>query len=146
MSKRAVRGQEKGAKPAPETPRPRNRQKTSEDLEAAVLRVTSSGLKLSITAVAAEVGVTPGLIHNTYPDIAEQIRKRVGKSTRQQRDEKAADLAEVKTQLRGLRQQLEVANADIARLASINETLRSELATQKAIASGKVAVLPRQRE
>jgi AcrR family transcriptional regulator len=134
------------AKPAPETPRPRSRQKTSEELEAAVLRVTSSGLKLSITAVAAEVGVTPGLIHNTYPDIAERIRAKIGKSTRQQRDEKAADLAEAKAQLRGLREQLEAANADIAKLASINETLRSELATQKAIASGKVAVLPHQGE
>lgn len=136
----------KGTKPAPETPRTRSRQKTSEDLKAAMLRVTSRGLKLSISAVAAEAGVTPGLIHNSYPDIAEEIRGRIGRTTRQQRNEKAVELVTAKARLRELRAQLDAAHADIARLASMNETLRNEVAIQKAIASGKVAVLPPQRE
>ena len=30
--------------------------------------------KISISAVARKAGVTPALIHNTYPDVAERIR------------------------------------------------------------------------
>jgi hypothetical protein len=145
MREYAARGT-KGAKPAAETPRKRSRQKTSEDLKVAMLRVKSKGLKLSISAVAAEAGVTPGLVHNSYPDIAEEIRGKIGRATRQQRNEKAVELATAKARLRELRTQLDAAHADIARLASINETLRDEVASQKAIASGKVAVLPSHRE
>ena len=35
--------------------------------------------KLSIS-VARAAGVTPGLIHNTYPAVAERIRNLMGKS------------------------------------------------------------------
>ncbi len=55
------------------TPRPRNRERTREELQLAILRIRDKGLKLSISAVASEAGVTAGLIHNTYPDIAEKI-------------------------------------------------------------------------
>jgi len=123
-------------------PRRRSREKTREELQLAMLRVKNKGLKLSISAVATEAGVSAGLIHNTYPDIAEKIRAQVGRATRQQRDAKAAELTEARAQLKTLRAERDAALADIARLASINETLRQEVATLRAAASGKVVVLP----
>jgi AcrR family transcriptional regulator len=122
--------------------RRRSREKTREELQLAMLRVKNKGLKLSISAVAAEAGVSAGLIHNTYPDIAEEIREKIGRATRQQRDAKAADLKEARAKLKALREELDAAVADVARLASINETLRHEVATLRAATSGKVVVLP----
>ncbi|WP_240531332.1 TetR family transcriptional regulator [Variovorax boronicumulans] len=95
---------------------------------------------MSIAAVAAEAGVTPALIHNTYPDIAEAIRTEAGRSTRRQLDAKAAELAKVGASLRELRRQLHEANADIAKLASINESLRQEAALLRDGAKGHAAI------
>lgn len=122
--------------------RRRSREKTREDLQLAMLRVKNKGLKLSISAVAAEAGVSAGLIHNTYPDVAEEIRGKIGRATRQQRDAKAAHLKEAIAKLKSLREDLDAAMADVARLASINETLRQEVAMLRAAASGKVLVMP----
>ncbi|WP_175804303.1 TetR family transcriptional regulator [Burkholderia cenocepacia] len=123
-------------------PRRRSRAKTREELRLAMLRVKNKGLKLSISAVAIEAGVSAGLVHNTYPDIAEEIRAQVGRGTRQQRDAKAAEVKKVREQLKILRAERDAALGDIARLASINETLRQEVATLQAAASRKIVVLP----
>ena len=64
------------------------------------------------------LGVSAGLIHNTYPDIAEEIRAQVGRDWRQQRDDRAAELSEAKAQRKVLRAELDVALADAAKLAS----------------------------
>jgi AcrR family transcriptional regulator len=125
--------------------RPRNRDKTKEELQFAVLRVKNKGLKMSISAVAAEAGVSPSLIHNTYPDLAEDIRALIGRSTRQQRDTKAAELAEARAELKELREQLKAAQSDIATLASINETLRDEVTSLQAQVAGKVFVMPNRK-
>lgn len=130
------------AVPTATLPRPRSREKTREALQLAMLRVKNKGLKLTISAVAVEAGVSAGLIHNTYPDIAEEIREKIGRATRQQRDAKAADLKEAKAKLKALREELDIVMTDVARLASINETLRQEVTTLRAAASGKVVVLP----
>lgn len=122
--------------------RRRSREKTREELRLAILRVKNKGLKVSISAVATEAGVSAGLIHNTYPDIAEEIRAHVGRATRQQSNAKAAELTSARAQLRAMRAELDAALADVARLASINETLRQEVATLQVAASGKVIVLP----
>ncbi|MBF5008761.1 TetR family transcriptional regulator [Burkholderia pseudomultivorans] len=121
-------------------PRRRSRVKTREELQLAMLRVKNKGLKLSISAVATEAGVSAGLIHNTYPDIAEEIRAQVGRGTRQQRDTKAAEVKKVRAQLKILRAERDAALADVARLASINETLRQEVAKLQAVTVGKVIV------
>lgn len=126
----------------PSANKPRNRENTKEELELAILRVKNKGLKLSISAVAAEAGVTPGLIHNTYPDIAEAIRAKVGRGIRQQRDDKAVELAEEKKRLREVSNERDAALADLAKLASINESLRTELATLRASASANVVIHP----
>jgi len=74
--------------------------------------------------------------------MAEEIREKMGRASRQQRDAKAADLKAARAQLKELRADLNTAEADVARLASINETLRQEVATLRAAASGRVVVLP----
>ena len=121
--------------------RRRSRGNTREELLLAMLRVKSKGLKLSISAVATEAGVSAGLVHNTYPDIAEEIRAQVGRGTRQQCDANAAEVKKVRGQLKILRAERDAALADVARLASINETLRQEVATLQAAASGKTFCL-----
>ena len=123
-------------------PRPRDRAKTEIALQLAIERIKNSGLKLSIAAVATEVGVTPSLIHNTYPDIAEEVREQTGRTVRQQRDAKTAELAKVRATLKEVRKDLRAANADLDKLVSINETLRDEIARLKAQSTGKVRVMP----
>lgn len=122
--------------------RQRSRDRTKEELELAMLRVKNKGKKLTISAVASEAGVTPGLIHNTYPDIAEEIRAKVGKATRQQRDETIAELSTARKRIKELRTELDAALSDIQRLASTNETLRQEVAKLRSVGSGKVVILP----
>lgn len=121
--------------PVSEKTRHRNREKTRDVLQFAMLRVKNKGNKLSISAVALEAGVTPGLIHNTYPDIAEAIRAQVGKATRQQRDDKIAELSRERERNKELRAELNAALKDIQRLASTNETLRQEVAILRSAAS-----------
>lgn len=126
----------------PSPPKPRSRKKTGEELKLAMLRVENKGLKLSISAVATEAGVTPGLIHNTYPDIAEAIRAKVGRGIRQLRDDKAAELADAKKRLREISNERDAALADLAKIASIAEALRTELAILRASATANVVILP----
>ena len=123
-------------------PRSRDRAKTEIALQLAIERINNSGSKLSIAAVAAEVGVTPGLIHNTYPDIADEVRKQTGRTVRQQRDAKIAELAKVRATLKEIRKELRAAHGDLDKLVSINETLRAEITRLKAQATGKVHVMP----
>ena len=123
--------------------RQRSRDRTKEVLQLAMLRVKNKGKKLTISAVASEAGVTPGLIHNTYPDIAEEIRAKVGKATRQQRDETIAELSTARKRIKELRTELDAALSDIKRLASTNETLRQEVVKLRSVGSGKVVILPK---
>ena len=88
---------------SPKAKRSRDRDQTKQELQYAILRVKNKGLKLSISAVAREAGVVPGLIHNTYPDIAEAIRAKIGRTTRQQRDVTAAELAKARETIKDLR-------------------------------------------
>ena len=66
-------------------PKARSRKKTVDEIQRAIVQLQADQGKLSISAVAKLAEVTPGLIHNTYPDLAEKIRGLVGKATRAQR-------------------------------------------------------------
>jgi hypothetical protein len=90
-------------------------------------------------SVAEEAKVHPSLINKRYPDFAEQVREIMGKTVRQQRNEKACLLVTEREKNRKLRELVDSHLEEITRLASVNETLRAELALQKAIAEGKVA-------
>jgi len=123
-----------------------NRKQTIDGIQQAIEQLQASQGKLSISAVANMAGVTPALIHNTYPDLAEKIRGLVGKATRTQRDAKHSALVREREINRTLRQELVETRATIAKLASVNQTLLKEMAVLKGIATGKVVSILRARE
>jgi len=106
-------------------------------LKEAFQRLLLTGETVTITAVAKEVGVTPGLIHNKYADVAEKIRKQAGKASRDQRDDKHRQLVEAKETIRELRQANGALLAEVRILASKNEALRRQLAEALAVAGSK---------
>ncbi|HBO5718977.1 TPA: TetR family transcriptional regulator [Pseudomonas aeruginosa] len=120
----------------------RSRSKTLAALNKVVDDLIAGDEKLSITSVARAAGVTPGLIHNTYPSIAERIRNIVGKSVRAQRDSKHQALMSEKEKNRVLRAENDQLLAEVARLASVNQRLIFEMIQLKAVANGKVTALP----
>ncbi|MBP4052197.1 hypothetical protein J9978_22265 [Chromobacterium violaceum] len=127
-------------------PRKRDRERTLSELKLALLRLQEAGKKITLQAVAEEAKVSPSLLNNRYPDFAEQVRAIMGKTVRQQRNEKADLLAKEKEKNRKLREQVDSQLVEITRLASVNESLRAELALQKAIAEGKIARGPFRRK
>ena len=120
-------------------PRQRDREKTLFQMRLAMNRLQKREGKVTISAVAKEAGVTPALIHNRYPDFAEEVRKVVGKTTRAQRDQKHDLLITEREKNKLLREQVAELMTDLRNLASENEALRAELALQQAIATGNVA-------
>lgn len=119
----------------------RSRRETEKRLTTALDQIRALGGKVSISAVAKAADVTPALIHNTYPDIAERIRGVIGKSTRLQRDAKHEALAKERERNRALRAEVERLRLDVARLASINLTLLAKLAVVEETSKGKVVAL-----
>lgn len=82
--------------------------------------------------MAREAGVSPALIHNHYPAIADAIRLEQGRDSRAQRNAKQKELKQEREKGRKLRRELVELRADVARLASINEVLLSENETFQA--------------
>lgn len=82
--------------------------------------------KVSISAVAREVGISAALIHNHYPTAAEAIRDAQGRSSRMQRDMKQDDLVIERGKSADHRREIKELRAQIAQLASINEVLYIE--------------------
>lgn len=119
-------------------PRQRDREKTLFQMRLAMNRLQKRDVRVSIAAVAKEAGVTPALIHNRYPDFAEEVRNVIGKTTRAQRDQKHGLLIAEREKNRLLREQIAELMTDLRNLASENEALRAELVLQQAIATGSV--------
>ena len=119
----------------------RSRSKTLDALDKVIDGLVAGNEKLSIASVARAAGVTPGLIHNTYPAVAEKIRTLMGKSVRAQRDSKHQALMSEKEKNRALRAENDQLLAELARIASVNQRLLFEMAELKAVSSGKVVAL-----
>ncbi|WP_408733477.1 TetR family transcriptional regulator [Pseudomonas sp. LS1212] len=98
-------------------------------------------LTLVFSSIATQTPVTPGLIHNTYPAVAEKIRNLMGKSVRAQRDSKHQALMSEKEKSRALRAENDQLLEELARIASVNQRLLFEMAELKAVSSGKVVAL-----
>lgn len=101
------------------------------DLKLAISRIQrgrahTKAAVVNISTVAAEAGVTPALIHNHYPDIAELIRESQARSSRVQRDAKHGELRAAKEKNRALREEIDSLRAQVAKLASLNEVLVME--------------------
>lgn len=116
----------------------RSRSKTLDALEEVIDGLVVGDEKISIASVARAAGVTPGLIHNTYPAVAERIRTLMGKSVRAQRDSKHQALMVEKEKNRSLRAENDQLLEELARIASVNQRLLFEMAELKAASSGKV--------
>ena len=116
----------------------RSRSNTLDVLEKVINGLVEGNEKISITLVARAAGVTPGLIHNTYPAVAERIRILMGKSVRAQRDSKHQALLAEKEKNRVLRVENDQLLKDLARIASVNQRLLFEMAELKAAGSGEV--------
>lgn len=119
----------------------RSRSKTLDALDKVIDGLVVGNEKISIASVARAAGVTPGLIHNTYPAVAERIRALMGKSVRAQRDSKHQALMSEKEKNRALRTENDQLLAELARIASVNQRLLFEIAELKAASSGKVIAL-----
>lgn len=119
-------------------PRRRDRKSTLSDLELALHRLQKRGEKITLAAVSKEAGVSSALMHNRYPDFAEQVRAIIGKGLRKQRDDKANELSRAKDRIKELNELVATQLEEIIRLASVNEMLVKEQAILKAIADGKV--------
>jgi len=104
----------------------RSRHRTEQRLKDAIKQLQQAGTKVSISAVAKAADVTPALIHNTYPGIAEQIRTVTGKTARNQGDAKYDALAQERQRNRALRVEVDHLRQECAKLASINLTLMNK--------------------
>lgn len=117
------------------TNKPSQRDRRADRLRIAILRIekgqSAGEARLSISAVAREAGVSPSLIHNSYPDIAELIRSKNGIG-RRQREKAQQDLTDLRDRNRLLREEVRDLRKKIAQLASLNEMLEIRVAADKA--------------
>lgn len=98
-------------------------------------RSHTKATKLSVSSVAREAGVTPALIHNHYPEVAELIRVKQGASSRAKRDAKQAELQTERAKAADLRKEVDELKSQIAKLATLNEMLLVENRVLKAAQS-----------
>ncbi|WP_202109489.1 TetR family transcriptional regulator [Bordetella sp. 15P40C-2] len=123
----------------------RGRHKTAQQLRQALATLQSQSNKVTISAVAKLAGVTPALVHNSYPDIAERIRAVSGKGVRAQRDAKTEKLKQEHERNRELRAEIAGVKQELAKVASLNLTLLSRIAILSAALDGKVTPLDLER-
>lgn len=126
--------------------RGRSRMKTLDALNKAIDSIIANNEKLSIASVARAASVTSGLIHNTYPEVAERIRILMGKSARTQRDSKHQALINEKAKNRALRAEKDQLLIELAQLVSVNQRLIFEMAKLKALSGGNMAELTPKNE
>lgn len=119
----------------------RSRKSTSNLIQNAIEQLQAEKSKVTISAVAKIAKVSSALIHNTYPDQAEKIRAISGKATRIQRDKKHTDLMKERETNRTLRAESASLKLDLAKLASVNQKLLTEMVVLNGVASGKVISL-----
>lgn len=116
------------------------------ELIAAIDRVCrSSSGGATIAAVAREVGVTPALIHNRYPDVASTIRGLAGREKRDAMTALKLALEEERRKCGQLRGENAELFAELRALASVNEGLRRQIDIEQARGSDRVVPLHRRR-
>ncbi len=107
--------------------------KTRRDIELAISRITkgrpktvNATRKLSIASVAEEAGISNATIHNRYPDLAELIRQKTNKESREKLAQKSKDLQGADQVVKELREVLLERDADLKRIAIVNLRLSAE--------------------
>lgn len=69
------------ARRSEENAKAKRRKSTASLIQQAIAQLQAENAKVTISAVAKAANITPALVHNTYPDLAEQIRRISGKAT-----------------------------------------------------------------
>ncbi|SOZ24669.1 Transcriptional regulator, tetR family [Cupriavidus taiwanensis] len=100
----------------------------AKELNLAILRIEHGKARtkphrLSICAVAAEVGVSPALIHNHYPDIAKDINNRPGSPGVAKHERAESELEKERRKNADLRKELSDIRARLTKVTTINEML-----------------------
>ena len=103
-------------------------------------RAKTKATEVNVTSVAREAGVTPALIHNHYPEIAEAIRVKQGTSSRKQRDTKQNELMQTRVKNKDLIHENQELKICLAKLATINEMQLLEIRNFKAKNDGSKVV------
>ena len=123
---------------APAEVRGRNRDTTTADLWEALARLQRAEAVPTITALAVEVGVTPALIHNRYPDVAKEVRRLSGREPGASEDSLKAALKREQETARDLRAENLDLRKQLQAMASVNEALRQEVRILHATGHAKV--------
>jgi hypothetical protein len=88
---------------------------------------------MSITTVAREAGISAASIHNTYPDLAQDIRRRGDRAPGSRTDGMRREVQRLTGRVRSLRQALKRARSDLVQIASEH----ARLLTEQALLKGK---------
>ncbi len=127
---------------SPKPRRARSRAQTETAMRDALSRMQGEGGHPSISALAREVGVSPALIHNRYPDVAEALR--ASQDPLRESESLRLLLEAERLKNRDLRTEIDELRRQVSALASVNEGLRRESAVESAIAAGKVVSIGRE--
>ena len=132
----------------------RDKRITREELRQAMLRIergrprrsNPDRVRMTISAVAREAGVSAASIHNTYPDVAEAIRAKAAIVGRSKLDKERGERVHLMEQLRRARKRLKIGEQELARIASENARLITENALLRArLKSHNVHSFPTER-
>lgn len=106
---------------------------TKREIELAISRITrgrpkhvQSSRKLSTASVAEKAGISNATIHNRYPDLAELIRQKTNKESREKLAIKEKSLQGADLLVKELRDILAERDADLNRIAIVNLRLSTE--------------------
>lgn len=99
-------------------------------------RAHSKATELSISSVAREAGVSPALVHNHYPQIAELIRIKQGAATADRLEAKASELKAEREKNAELRREVLTLKQQLACLATLNEMLTVDNQTLRSAKQG----------
>jgi hypothetical protein len=120
--------------------RPRSRIHTITALNDALNQLVNKNQRVTISAVALVAGVTPALIHNKYPSIAEAIRIKNGKGTKSKSSLVREQLVKAQEIIKELRNERQELTKEVQKLASINEGLRRQFTELQAISKSNNVV------
>jgi len=105
--------------------------------------VISKSRKLSIASVAQEAGVSSALIHNRYPNIADEIRSKCGRAYKTRVVDKVNEVSKLRQTNRELRAELKLYKDQLRNLASINLAQEHRLRVLEAmVETKKIEILP----
>ena len=107
-------------------------------------KLKSTGVTVTIAAVARDLNISTALIHNRYPEIAKEIRGLSGKGEKVKADSHHQKYLQLKEQLADITAERDELLLDVRKLASLNMALRLENESLRAaMASGNVTYIRR---